>query len=95
MEEIKQTRKPGRPKQEAPAGRDLAAEQADIAKWWPNRPGGRPSGRELARRIEVSEGYIRHFMNQTRPANQHQIEQMQIMLGAYGYESPTSHHLFL
>lgn len=88
-------KKPGRPKREAPAGRDLVAEQAHLAAWWTIRPGGKPSGRELARRIEVSEGYIRHFMNQTRPANQHQIEQMQIMLGAYGYECPTSYHLIL
>ena len=88
-------KKPGRPKREAPAGRDLAAEQQHLAAWWAIRPGGKPSGRELARRIEVSEGYIRHFMNRSRPANQYQIEDMQRILAAYGYECPTSHHQFL
>ncbi|MDU0372019.1 hypothetical protein ACFPAF_16570 [Hymenobacter endophyticus] len=89
------TKRRGRPAAEAPAGRDLAAEQAHVAAWWAIRPGGKPSGRELARRINVSEGYIRHFMKQTRSANAHHIEQMQQMLGAYGYECPTTFHQFL
>ncbi|HEX8349089.1 MAG TPA: hypothetical protein VF598_03940 [Hymenobacter sp.] len=94
MQEI-QKPKPGRPKQLAPAGRDLEAEQKHLAAWWVIRPGGKPSGREVARRLEVTEGYIRHFLAGTRPANVLQLENLQRILSAYGYEPPTSYHQFL
>ena len=71
------------------------ARYAHWSAWWAIRPGGRPSARELAGRMEEVARTVQAYAKGTRWPSAAALANLESLSAAYGYRPLTSDHQFL
>lgn len=82
-------------------GRPLALTESEQAryqhwkKWWQVRPGGQPSARELATRMEQTDKQVQAYAAGRRCPGPVALCNLEALSGAYGYQPLTVDHQLL